>query len=75
MSSENSNTFLRVEDLRKSFGGVQALEGLSFTVTSGIIKAIIGPNGAGKTERSLSPADPANVTRDTRFGRPHVTMT
>ncbi len=40
---------LRVEDLHKSFGGVQALEGLSFTVTSGIIKAVIGPNGAGKT--------------------------
>ena len=49
MSSENSNTFLHVEDLRKSFGGVRALKGLSFTVNSGMIKAIIGPNGAGKT--------------------------
>lgn len=49
MSSENLNTFLRVEDLRKSFGGVRALKGLSFTVNSGMIKAIIGPNGAGKT--------------------------
>jgi branched-chain amino acid transport system ATP-binding protein len=49
MISENFNTFLRLEDLHKSFGGVQALRGLSFTVASGVIKAIIGPNGAGKT--------------------------
>jgi branched-chain amino acid transport system ATP-binding protein len=49
MSAENLNTFLRVEDLRKSFGGVRALKGLSFAVAAGMIKAIIGPNGAGKT--------------------------
>jgi branched-chain amino acid transport system ATP-binding protein len=49
MSSENSNTLLRVENLQKSFGGVRALKGLSFTVSPGIIKAVIGPNGAGKT--------------------------
>ena len=49
MDSENANTFLRVENLSKSFGGVQALMGLSFKVAPGIIKAIIGPNGAGKT--------------------------
>ena len=49
MASENFNSLLRIENLRKSFGGVQALKGLSFTVASGIIKAIIGPNGAGKT--------------------------
>jgi branched-chain amino acid transport system ATP-binding protein len=49
MDSEKFDTLLRVEDLRKSFGGVRALEGISFTVASGIIKAIIGPNGAGKT--------------------------
>ena len=49
MKTEGSNVFLRVENLKKSFGGVHALKGLSFVVTPGIIKAVIGPNGAGKT--------------------------
>jgi len=49
MSVDNSSAFLRVNNLSKSFGGVQALKGLSFAVDSGVIKAIIGPNGAGKT--------------------------
>jgi branched-chain amino acid transport system ATP-binding protein len=49
MNTESSSVFLHVENLQKSFGGVQALKGLSFNVPQGIIKAIIGPNGAGKT--------------------------
>jgi branched-chain amino acid transport system ATP-binding protein len=49
MNTESSPVFLHVENLEKSFGGVQALKGLSFNVPPGIIKAIIGPNGAGKT--------------------------
>ncbi|MBW2624661.1 MAG: ABC transporter ATP-binding protein [Syntrophobacteria bacterium] len=49
MNTESSPVFLHVENLEKSFGGVQALKGLSFKVPQGIIKAIIGPNGAGKT--------------------------
>lgn len=49
MNTESSPVFLHVENLQKSFGGVQALKGLSFKVPAGIIKAIIGPNGAGKT--------------------------
>lgn len=40
---------LRVEGLSKNFGGLQALQGLSFTVEAGDKLAIIGPNGAGKT--------------------------
>jgi branched-chain amino acid transport system ATP-binding protein len=40
---------LAVRDLAKSFGGFQAVGGVSFTVTPGSIAAIIGPNGAGKT--------------------------
>ena len=40
---------LEVKDVRRSFGGVVALDRVSFNVTEGQIKAIIGPNGAGKT--------------------------
>ena len=43
------NEILEVRDLRRSFGGVQALRGCSFGVRRGTITALIGPNGAGKT--------------------------
>jgi branched-chain amino acid transport system ATP-binding protein len=40
---------LEVTDVRKSFGGVRAVDGVSFALPRGEIRALIGPNGAGKT--------------------------
>lgn len=41
--------YIEVTDLQKSYGNVQAVKGISFTVNKGEIFTIIGPNGAGKT--------------------------
>ncbi len=40
---------LRIEDLKKVFGRMVALDGLSLTVEQGALYGLIGPNGAGKT--------------------------
>jgi ABC-type branched-subunit amino acid transport system ATPase component len=50
---------LRVENLGVSYGGVQAVDGLSLSVSSGTCVAIVGANGAGKTSlmRGLSGLD------------------
>ncbi|MGH6797774.1 MAG: ATP-binding cassette domain-containing protein, partial [Roseiarcus sp.] len=40
---------LAIESLTKRFGGVRAVDGLSFAVNDGEILGLIGPNGAGKS--------------------------
>jgi ABC-type branched-subunit amino acid transport system ATPase component len=40
---------LMVDDVSKSFGGLQALSGCSLSVEEGAIDGLIGPNGSGKT--------------------------
>ena len=40
---------LEVAGIEKSFGGIRALNGCSFTVEKGTIHGLIGPNGSGKT--------------------------
>jgi ABC-2 type transport system ATP-binding protein len=40
---------LDVKDLSIHFGGVKAVQNVSFSIDAGIVYAVIGPNGAGKT--------------------------
>lgn len=43
------STYLEVEGVTKSYGGVRALDAVTVGFEPGIVTAIIGPNGAGKT--------------------------
>ena len=47
--ARNDSTVLRVEHLTMRFGGLVAIDDLSFEMNRGTITALIGPNGAGKT--------------------------
>jgi ABC-2 type transport system ATP-binding protein len=44
-----SERIIEVTDLRKSYGDVEAVKGISFDVARGEVFAMLGPNGAGKT--------------------------
>jgi ABC-type branched-subunit amino acid transport system ATPase component len=45
----SGSPLLKVRDLSKSFGGVQALRQVSFDLSEGELLGVIGPNGSGKT--------------------------
>ncbi len=49
MPVQMKKPLLTADKVSKSFGGIQAVREVSFTVQMGQIKGIIGPNGAGKT--------------------------
>ncbi len=49
MSSETNGPILAVKDVRKTFGGLHALDGVSLTVNKSDVLGLIGPNGSGKT--------------------------
>lgn len=61
------NTAIEVGDVRKRYGELQAVDGVSFTVEAGEFFGILGPNGAGKTTtleiiEGLREADSGTVT-------------
>ncbi|AEE66496.1 high-affinity branched-chain amino acid transporter ATP-binding protein [Bordetella pertussis] len=49
MAQSEQDPLLRVDGVTLAFGGVKALTGVGFAVSSGSITTVIGPNGAGKT--------------------------
>jgi len=49
MAPKANQPILELHGVGLAFGGLQAVERVSFRVPSGMVKAIIGPNGAGKT--------------------------
>jgi ABC-2 type transport system ATP-binding protein len=76
-----SEAAISVRDLRKSYGDVEAVRGISFGVPRGQVFGLLGPNGAGKTttveilegyrarsggEVSVLGVDPARPTRELR---------
>lgn len=49
MTGQEERTVLNISDLTKLFGGIRAVDGISFKIRKGEIFGLLGPNGAGKT--------------------------
>ena len=45
----SGDVVVRVRDITKSFGGIRAVDDVSFDIRAGEILGVIGPNGCGKT--------------------------
>ena len=64
--TSNGEPVIRVNDLKKSYGDVKAVDGVSFEVARGEVFGMLGPNGAGKTTtievlEGLRPPDSGSV--------------
>ncbi len=72
----NEPPLLRVDNVRKRFGRIVALDGVSFAIAPGELFGLLGPNGAGKTTllsilSGLMSADDGKVTLDGHDVSPH----
>src|ERR1700722_14405534 len=63
---------IEIDGLRKRFGPVQALDGMTFTVQPGYVTGFVGPNGAGKstTVRVVLGLDASDAGTANIGGRP-----
>ena len=70
------NAAIEVTALRKRFGPVRALDGMSFAVTPGQVTGFIGPNGAGKstTMRVILGLDAPDRGTALVGGRPYASL-
>ena len=70
------NASIEIDGLRKRFGPVQALDGMTFTVHPGQVTGFVGPNGAGKstTIRVVVGLDAPDAGTATIGGRPYRSL-
>jgi ABC-2 type transport system ATP-binding protein len=71
------NASIEIDGLRKRFGAVQALDGMTFAVPPGQVTGFVGPNGAGKstTMRVILGLDAPDAGTATIGGRPYRSLT
>jgi ABC-2 type transport system ATP-binding protein len=70
------NATIEIDQLRKRFGPVQALDGMTFTAGPGHVTGFVGPNGAGKstTMRVVVGLDAPDAGTATIGGRPYRSL-
>jgi len=74
MNDPCADHILCVQNLSRSFGGVQALRNIELHVTRGNITGLIGPNGSGKTTlfQAISGMDRWGPTGNIRFAHKSI---